>query len=602
MNHIIVFILLLILIAINIIYYYSYNNNIKNHIKENFTDNTKLDYVNSTLTENTNIRYVLNDPLRNCAYYTGLTGKISKFNFDTFSESESIILSKITKIESGFIDKKSEFAYFLTNTQPSIIIKVDLNNFKKEKVMYGVLPPTYDNVHLSVCDSDSKYGYFISTSSFLNTTRYILKVDLAKYNYVPNIDNVEYYVKKHDNPLVKDIPYYNHANTPHIKVGFLAPLTPLLVANSVTLDKIEQNLYFGTNLGIHKYVLNNPNAFIPMPIYSKIFRAGINSIFEQNNPNKIYGTGSTQIKSCIIDDMNQYGFFTTNDSRLLKIDMNAFIEDHRSFAFDNNSLIKRISLAGITETKNIIIDSDNKYLYGDSNNGKIFKLDINSNTINVLDLSSKKSNMYGGLVIDKENRYLYSTNIDANNYIFKIKIKDYFTPTEEVQTNDSEIIISTTSSGVSRTNVLIDEISAMQNSINSIVNENDKTIKSDLDTINTEIDNVLKQQSVDHDKILNSVNLTIDELNKTKNVIDLERAKINLKSDEPYLLKDITPSPNMQIVPISTPTQEQEQFANLIQNRVHPRINDFINIQPDWRVEWNKNMHNANINPLLVLP
>ena len=211
--------------------------------------------------------------------------------------------------------------------------------------------------------------------------------------------------------------------------------------------------------------------------------------------------------------------------------------------------------------------------------------------------------MYGGLVIDKENRYLYSTNIDDNNYIFKIKIKDYFTPTEEVQTNDSEII-STTSSGVSRPNVLIDEISAMQNSINSIVNENDKTIKPDLDRINTELDNVLKQQSVDHDKILNSVNLTIDELNKTKNVIDLERAKINLKSDEPYLLKDITPSPQIgtSSEPTPMPTQEQEQFANLIQNRVHPKINDFINIQPDWRVEWNKNMHNANINPLLVLP
>jgi hypothetical protein len=139
-----------------------------------------------------------------------------------------------------------------------------------------------------------------------------------------------------------------------------------------------------------------------------------------------------------------------------------------------------------------------------------------------------------------------------------------------------------------------------QNSINSIVNENDKTIKSDLDTINTEIDNVLKQQSVDHNKILNSVNLTIDELNKTKNVIDLERAKVNLQSEEPYLLKNITPRPEIQIEPIPTPTQEQ--FANLIQNRVHPGINDFINIQPDWRVEWNKNMHNANINPLLVLP
>jgi hypothetical protein len=81
--------------------------------------------------------------------------------------------------------------------------------------------------------------------------------------------------------------------------------------------------------------------------------------------------------------------------------------------------------------------------------------------------------------------------------------------------------------------------------------------------------------------------LTNAELQNTLNVINEERAKLNLSANESYLLK---------------PPKKQEQFANLIQHKIHPRINDFINIQPDWRIEWNKNMHNANINPLLVLP
>jgi hypothetical protein len=592
MNHILVFIVLLILITINVIYYYSYNNNIKNHIKENFADITKFEYVNRLLSSNTNIKCSLYDQSRNCGYYTGLTGRITKIDFNKFTESHSIILNKVSKIESGFIDKKAEFAYFLTNTQPSIIIKVNLNNFskkdEKEKgtITYGVLPPTYDNVSLSTCDSDSKYAYLISTSSFTSDNKYILKVDLDKYNYVENIDNVVYYTVKYDNPLISDLAYYNTKNNTHIKVGLLAPYTPQLTPTSFTLDKIEQNLYFGTNLGIHKYVLNNPNAFTSIPIYTKIYRAGTNTIFQQNDPNKIYSTGQTQIKSCIINDMNQYGFFTTNDSKLLKIDMSAFIEDHTSFTFDKNPLITTITLTGITETKNMIIDADNKYLYGDSTNGKIFKMDINSNNINVLNLPS--SDVNGGLILDKENRFLYSSTSGNNHYILKIKIKDYLsTPKEEEQTDDATI--PTISADDLPLNYSLEQISTMQNSINSIVNanESEKSIKSNLEKISTTINSVLAKQTTDHAQIKTSMELTNAELQNTLNVINEERAKLNLSGNESYLLK---------------PPQKQEQFANLIQHKIHPRINDFINIQPDWRIEWNKNMHNANINPLLVLP
>lgn len=593
MNHILVFIVLLILITINVIYYYSYNNNIKNHIKENFADITKFEYINRLLSSNTNIKCSLYDPSRNCGYYTGLTGRITKIDFNKFTESHSIILNKVSKIESGFIDKKAKFAYFFTNTQPSIIIKVDLDNFTKENekeegtITYGILPPTYDNVSLSTCDSDSKYAYLISNSSVINNYKYILKVDLDKYKYVANIDNVVYYTVKYNNPLLSELPYYDTNNNTHIKIGFLSydNTTPLSSIISFTLDKIEKNLYFATILGIYKYVLNNPNAFTPIPIYDAIYRGHPNTIFEQNNPNKKY-IGKTQIKSFIIDDMNQYGFFTTNDSKLLKIDMSAFIEDHTSFTFDKNPLITTIPLTDITETKNMIIDADNKYLYGDSTNGKIFKMDINSNNINVLNLPS--SDVNGGLILDKENRFLYSSTSGNNHYILKIKIKDYVsTPKEEEQTDDATI--PTISAADLPLNYSLEQISTMQNSINSIVNanESEKSIKSNLEKISTSINNVLAKQTTDHAQIKTSMELTNAELQNTLNVINGERAKLNLSANESYLLK---------------PPQKQEQFANLIQHKIHPRINDFINIQPDWRIEWNKNMHNANINPLLVLP
>jgi ElaB/YqjD/DUF883 family membrane-anchored ribosome-binding protein len=604
MNHILVFIVLLILITISIIYYYSFNNNIKNHIKENFQDLSKFEYVNSILTTNNEIRCVLYDPLRNCGYYAGLTGRITKINFDTFRESSSIILNKVSNIESGFIDKKSQYAYFITKTQPSIIIRIDLSDFKTEKIMYAVLPPTYDNISLTIpsLSLNTTYAYLISTSSFSNDIKFILKVDLSAFTYVTNLNNVIYYTVKYNNPQTSILPYYSPSNNQHIKVGLLFPDFVLktnnytkVIPSSLTMDKFEENLYIGTDKGILKYDITNPNAFVQMPLEDKIIRLGPTPIFEKNNPNKLYTT--EEITSCIIDNTNQYGFFVTNTSKLLKISLNAFIDMNKSFKIENNSLVSFVNnFSNIKATKNMLIDYNNKYLYGDSNNGLIFKVDIDSNVINILDLSSRKSNMNGGLIIDKENSFLYSTNIDNDNYIFRIKIKDYISaPTEDVQTNDSEIIITPSPTNESRSNISIDEISQIQNSLNSVLNENGETLKSDLDKINTNIDSALKQQSDDHMQIINSINLTLNELNKTKNVIDIERAKINLPSDEPYLLKNITPKTTQT-------TPNQEQFANLIQNRVHPKINDFINIQPDWRIEWNKNMHNANINPLLVLP
>jgi hypothetical protein len=603
MNHILVFIVLFILIAISIIYYYSYNNNIKNHIKENFEDVTKFEYVNNLLTKNTNIRCVLYDSLRNCGYYAGLSDMITKVDFDSYPNKDKIVdikLNKISNIKSGFIDKKSEYAYFATNTQPAIIIKVNLKDFNANSVVYGILPPTYDNISLSICDSDSKYGYFISTSSFLNTTKYILKVKLDEYQYVTNLDNVVYYKDVYDKPAVTDIPYYDINNNQYITVGLLEPKIPL-EPSSIMLDKSEQNLYIVTNLGILKYNITNPNAFVIIPIYSKIFRAGPSTIFNENNPNKLYRTNKIKIKSGVVDNTNQYGFFITNDSKLLKIELSAFIEDQNSFNIENNPLIQTIDLSDITETKNMIIDNDNKYLYGDSKNGKIFKLDINSNSIQNIDVSLRGKELDAGLILDKENKFLYTTNSSNNNYIIQIKVKDYIAaPTEEVQTNESESIINTPP--VTGSNITIDEISQIQASINSIVNTNNESredIKSNLQQINTKMNNVLDKQSTDHTQIKTSIELTNAELQNTLNLINVERAKLNLTPNESYLLKSINTKPETASTP-STPNQEQ--FANLIQNRVHPRINDFINIQPDWRVEWNKNMHNANINPLLVLP
>ncbi len=612
MNHILVFIVLLILIAINIIYYYSYNNNIKNHIKENFQDITKFENVTSLLSTNNNVKCSVYDPLRNCGYYAGYnnkTGRITKINFDNFTESKNIILNNVYNIESGFIDKKAEYAYFITNTQPSIIIRMEL---KSENIMYGILPPTYDNINLAVPGLDIKttYGYFISTSSFSNDNKYILKVDLSTFTYAANLDNVVYYTLKYDNPIVSynptstpspssstNITYYNPSNNPYIKVGLILPDLVLktntytkVIPSSITMDKFEENLYIGTNKGIIKYDMTNPNAFVNIPIYSKIFRAGPTSIFEERNPNKLYTTDP--ITSGIIDNTNQYGFFvtnTSNTSKLLKISLDRFT-------------ITQISLTSIG-TKNMIIDYENNYLYGDSNNGKLFKMNISSNNITNLDLPNRLD-INGSLITDKENRFLYATTSGNNNYIIKIKIKDYETiPTEDTQTTDLENInISNTnlpsSSDILKPNATIDNILEIQNSINSIINENSKTsdeIKDDLNKINTQMDNILKQQTIDHDKIINTVNLTINELDKTKNVITVEKTKINLKSNEPYLLQNIESE-------TSTPQPTKEAFANLINNSVHPRINDFINFEPDWKIEWNKNIHNANINPLLVLP
>jgi hypothetical protein len=619
MNHIIVFVVLLILIVISILYYYSYNNNIKNHIKENFESTESFQYLNSLLLSTNKVMTAIYDSINNCNYYASTDGTIMKVTLNTFTEIEKIILSKVEGIMSGFINKNSTYLYLLTNSQPAMIVRVDLNNFKKEAVKYGVLPPTYDNVRFSLIDSNSQFGYFLSTSSYDTKNKYILKVDLVNFEYNDNLDNIQYYTTKHNNPETASFSYYKPSNNDKIKVGLVNPRLTI-IPSSFMMDKFEQNLYIGTDKGILKYDLTNPNAFMKIPIYAKIFRAGTTTSYFNNDPNNLYFTEAPIISSTI-DNNNMYGFFVTDKSKLLKIKLDSFD-------------ITTIDLNGITGTKNIRIDNVNSYLYGDSNNGKLFRLDLNSNEIKDINISGKTV-LNNGITIDKENKFLYIVSTESSSYVLKIKLKNERTiPTEEAQTSELETSYENKVTK-SKPNVKIDEINNIQTSINSILDtQSIERIIPTLSEIDSKMNNVLKEQINDHKDIIDSMNLTITELTNTKNIIDQERAKANLTNDEPYLIKAL-PIPPTQPTPLPTQTisesfinqNEPRAFDPLVskhdikelenntqrkqmkmnkqvfnQPMISPRINDLVNLEPDWKIEWIKSIQNANMNQLLVLP
>ncbi len=637
MNHIIVFVVLLILIVISILYYYSYNNNIKNHIKENFESTESFQYLNSLLLSTNKVMTAIYDSINNCNYYASTDGTIMKVTLNTFTEIEKIVLSKVEGIMSGFINKNSTYLYLLTNSQPSIIIRVDLNNFKKEAVKYGVLPPTYDNVRFSLIDSNSQFGYFLSTSSADTRNKYILKVDLVNFEYNDNLDNIQYYTTKHDNPETASFSYYKPSNNDKIKVGLVNPMQ-IVTPSSFMMDKFEQNIYIGTEKGILKYDLTNPNAFVSIPIYAKIFRAGATKLYLQNDPNKLYLTEEAIISSTIEND-NMYGFFVTNKSKLLKIKLSDFTNNSpktgilviKTYTISD---IMTIDLNGITDTKNIRIDNVNSYLYGDSNNGKLFRLDLNSNEIKDINISGKTV-LNNGITIDEENKFLYIVSTESSSFIFKIKLKNERTiPTEEAQTSELETSYENKVTK-SKPNVKIDEINNIQTSINSILDtQSIERIIPTLSEIDSKMNNVLKEQINDHKDIIDSMNLTITELTNTKNIIDQERAKANLTNDEPYLIKAL-PIPPTQPTPLPTQTisesfinqNEPRAFDPLVskhdikelenntqrkqmkmnkqvfnQPMISPRINDLVNLEPDWKIEWIKSIQNANMNQLLVLP
>lgn len=630
MNHIIVFLVLLILIVISILYYYSYNNNIKNHIKEKFEDIQPENFSRLLLT-NSNVRTVVYDRIHNCSYYAGLDDKITKVDFNNFTETQTILLTKVSNIKSSFINKNSSYVYFITETKPSIIIRIDLSNFTNSGVKYGILPPTYHKINFSITDSSTKFGYFLSISSFSGSYKYILKVDLEEFKYVDNLDTVIYYTNQIDNLDANDFTYYNIENNINIKVGLLyIPINSLITPSSLMIDKFEKDIYIGTDKGIIKYDLTNPNAFITLPVNTEIFKVVNTDTFNKNNPSKLYS--SQPIISSIIDNDNKYGFFVTNESKLLKIELTAFADDTVFLIKEiNNPLVTKISLPTTIETKNLIIDNDNKYLYGDSNNGKIFRLDIASasNEIKDLNLPEKKANMNGGMIIDKENMFLYIVGTEISSYVFKIKLKDYISsPTEEVQTNELETINENLFKYAEikpKSNIKIDEINAIQKNIDTILeNKSIENIIPNLNEIDTKMNTVLEQQSKDHKEIIDLMNLTIKELTNTKNIIDQERANANLTGEEPYLIKTNALPVNIKetftcnepmafdplnsihdIKDLENNTQRKQIKINkhvFSEHKVHPRINDFINLEPDWKIEWSKSIQNANINQLLVLP
>jgi hypothetical protein len=162
-------------------------------------------------------------------------------------------------------------------------------------------------------------------------------------------------------------------------------------------------------------------------------------------------------------------------------------------------------------------------------------------------------------------------------------------------------------------------------------------VKTLLETSILKIDNVLSNQTEDINQILGSMINANAQLQSTQSVLAAERIKSNLKDNEGLLINfndDVTNTPtsegfNSDKIPegydqtdITNFTIDKNQEKDKTMNYEVPRhqiitkqnksmffgqitphnINDFTNVNPDWKVEWNKNIKDVQIDNRVKIP
>ncbi len=162
-------------------------------------------------------------------------------------------------------------------------------------------------------------------------------------------------------------------------------------------------------------------------------------------------------------------------------------------------------------------------------------------------------------------------------------------------------------------------------------------VKTLLEKTDLKIDEVLNNQTENISQILGSMVNANAKLQSTQSVLAAERIKANLKDNEGLLINfndDTTTTPtsegfNSDKIPegydqtdITNFTIDENQEKNKTMNYEVPRhqiitkqnksmffgqitppnINDFTNVNPDWKVEWNKNIKDVQIDNRVKIP
>ncbi len=340
-------------------------------------------------------------------------GMVVKIGLSGFTEAGAITLdSGEDSLRTGVIDPAGGFAYFGTFTgsyqTPARVVKVDINPSNTFARVSGITLEYLPFISAAAADLTNGYAYFVADTS----PGKIIKMDLRNGSRVATLT----LDAGDDSPVsavideARGFAYFGLANSPGAIVK--VDLSTFTRVGKLALDPFEEyNLktavidasgathyaYFGTYYGN----------------YSRIVKVDLDTFTESGFIETTHGVDETYLSSAVIDPAAGFAYFGTDTipGNILRVNLSSF------------TYSKLTLNAGENYLKAAAIDPAGGYAYftTETSPGKVVKIALSSFTRSgAMALNSGEENPRS-IIFDPVNRYLYvGTYFPSDDTVVKI--------------------------------------------------------------------------------------------------------------------------------------------------------------------------------------
>ncbi len=321
-------------------------------------------------------------------------------------------------VTAAVVDAANGFAYFGTNSRPSVVVKVRLLDFTRVATLTLNAPEDY--IHTGVIDPANGYAYFGNSSGVL------IKVSLLDFTRVATLTLNAGEIGSGSAVIdtANGFAYFGTPFSPGIVVKIR--LSDFTRVGALTLNAGEYNLdsavidtangfaYFGTS--------TSPGRVVKVRL-SDLTRVGALTL----------NTGEDYVRAAVIDPANGFAYFGTNTSQsiVVKVRLADFSRVGALFLnLDEENL--RAAVIDTSTSVNPIA-----YFGTDSNPGKVVKVRLYDLTrVGAVTFNSGERDLKSA-VIDTANQYAYFGTGTDPGVVVKVQLSGESLPDLAVTMNDT---------------------------------------------------------------------------------------------------------------------------------------------------------------------
>ncbi|KAJ5078527.1 prolactin regulatory element binding protein [Anaeramoeba ignava] len=317
--------------------------------------------------------------------------KVIKINLTDFSRIDAITCASLEQnaISAG-IDERNQLAYFLADSYPGFLVRIDLKNFSRID-SFEFQTDAY-SLSFLIANNDSLLHQNYSFISLSNSQ--VIQFDLATFSQINQT-----YVQDFRNPkviVVDEINQVGYVGFEHYGLVAKVDLVLFELLDFLVSGDDNDNIYFGE--------IDNQHGFLYFLEYGglKIIKIQIDN-FTVVEVKEIFGSEDNYTQSVVFDSRGNFLYIAyedtmQNNNTLYKMSV------------PNLEIVDQIRF-GENVINNLVMDSSSEYVYvllGTYSRFYLAKIQIS--TFNIVGFTNLTSFSVSTMAIDTHDQFLYFSN------------------------------------------------------------------------------------------------------------------------------------------------------------------------------------------------